>query len=86
MDAHPVLCVRVKDAPADMPPPPGSKTLRCSCCRVKVIASPATARHVADGLLRPVCQGCAPTGRLPAMTAEQAKELVSWLGQSPEAN
>ena len=72
-----VLCVRCKDFPPTYVVPPAAKVLRCVGCEAKVYALPSTARHVANGEMRPVCPHCAPEGvSLLGMTAEQVEDLA----------
>lgn len=83
----PVLCVRVADVTAATPPPPGSKVTRCRACREPVYVTRSTQKHIADGLMRPVCRQCLPPGRrVPCITGEQARELASWLASDPTVN
>jgi hypothetical protein len=85
-----VACARRKDVPPTVVLPPDVKTLRCVSCEAKVVAAPSTARHVADGLMQPVCYRCLPPDgpneiTLPVMTTEQARDLER-MDAAPEAN
>lgn len=84
---YPLLCVRRKDVAPGTVIPVGVATVRCDGCGAKVLAAASSRRHMAEGLVRPVCKACLPAGPVvPVMTAEQAADYASFTLPDPENN